>query len=234
MSEAGPSWKAEAENAIRRLPGVVGAHIRMHGDEIGAVFVQTDGSREARRFVRDVEAILATTAGLEIDYRKVSVAATPVLAPLEGAGRPAAEGTGRRLTFENVRIHTSGLHTEAQVELSLGGARVLGTASGPATRGSGLELAAEACLRAAAQFIEDPVSFSLGGLERVRVGRDEVIVVLVRFIHGRHEKALTGSSPSDPDELRAVAYATLDAINRTFSNLRQREPVEYVLRAEVP
>jgi len=237
MSEAGPIWKSDAENAIRRLPGVVGAHIRMQGSEIAAIFVQTDGSRESRRFVRDVEAILATTAGIELDYRKVSVAATPPLGPLLGAtsaAGPGATAAARRLAFENVHLRTAGLSTEAQVELSLGGARVLGTVSGPATRGGGLELVAGACLRAASQFVDDPVSFSLGGLEQVRVGRDQVLVVLVRFIQGRSERALTGSSPCDQDDMRSVAYATLDAINRTFASLRHREPVEFVLRAEAP
>jgi hypothetical protein len=233
MTDAEPSWKVEAENAIRRLPGVVGAHIRIDGGEIGAVFVQTDGSRESRRFVRDVEAILATTSGVELDYRKVSVAATPPVEPLTAAGRVGPE-SARRLSFENVRIHTAGLESEAQVELSLGDTHVVGTASGPATRGSVLELVAGACLEATGQFVEEPVSFSLGGLERVRIGRDEVFVALVRFIQGRSERALAGSSVCDQDDLRSVAYATLDAINRTFSNLRHREAVEYVLRSEIP
>jgi hypothetical protein len=233
MTEAGPIWKNDAENAIRRLPGVVGAHIRMHGDEIGAIFVQTDGSRDSRRFVRDVEAILATTGGVEVDYRKISVAATPPLTLVAAEGRPAAEAPPRRPAFENVRLNTSGLRTEAQVELSLGDTHVLGSAEGPATRGSVLDLVAEACLNATAQFIDEPVSFSPGGLERVRVGRDEVMVVLVRFIQGRSEKALTGSSPCEQDDLRSATYATLDAINRIFSNLKHREAVEYVLEAEV-
>lgn len=230
MTEAGPSWKLDAEDAIRRLPGVVGAHIRMDGEEIGAVFVQTDGSRESRRFVRDVEAVLATTAGIDLDYRKVSVAATPPPEPFDKVRRPGIE-TSRRLTFENVRIRSAGLKSEAEVELSLGDARLVGMASGPATRGSVLELVAEACLEAAGQFVDEPISFSLGGLERVRAGRDEILVVLVRFIQGRTERALSGSSICDQDDLRSVAYATLDAINRTFSNLRHREPIEYVLRA---
>jgi hypothetical protein len=233
MTDTGPSWKVEAENAIRRLPGVVGTHIRMDGEEIGAIFVQTDGSRESRRFVRDVEAILATTAGIDLDYRKVSVAATPPLEPFTTTGRDGVEGT-RRLSFDNVRIRTEELRSEAQVELSLGDTHVMGTASGPATRGSVLELVAGACLEAAGQFVEEPVSFSLGGLERVRIGRDEILVVLVRFIHGRSERPLSGSSICDQDDLRSVAYATLDAINRTFSKLRHREPVEYVLHSELP
>ena len=233
MTEAGPSWKNEAESAIRRLPGVVGAHIRMHGDEIGAIFVQTDGSRESRRFVRDVEAILATSGGIEIDYRKISVAATPPLTLAMPEGRPRTEALPKRPAFENVRLNTSGLKTEAQVELSLGETHVLGSAEGPATRGSVLDLVAEACLDATAQLIDEPVSFSLGGLERVRVGRDEVVIVLVRFIQGRSEKALTGSSPCEHDDLRSATYATLDAINRIFTNLKQREAVEYVLHSEV-
>jgi hypothetical protein len=230
MSEPGPSWRSVAEDAIRRLPGVVGVHVRMHGDEIGAVFVQTDGSRESRRFVRDVEAILATTAGVEIDYRKISVAATPAPSPLEGGG--AGGAAPPRLAFVEVKLETSGLRSRAQVELSLGERHIVGMADGPATRSGGLELVAEACLAAASQFLADPVSFSLGGLERLRVGRDEVLVVLVRFVQGRSEKTLTGSSACDQDDLRSVAYAALDALNRTFASLRLREPEEFVLHLE--
>jgi hypothetical protein len=223
-----PSWRSAAEDAIRRLPGVVGVHIRMHGDEVGTVFVQTDGSRESRKFVRDVEALLATTAQVEIDYRKVSVAATPALASQGGAGGggPAAI----RLAFEQVKLETAGLKSRAQVELALGDQHIVGMAEGPATRSGGLELVAEACLSAATQFLADPVSFSLGGLERLRVGRDEVFVVLVRFVQGRGEKTLSGSSPADQDDLRSVAYATLDALNRPFASLRMRESEEFVLQ----
>ncbi len=226
MTEAGPRWKDEAEDAIRRLPGVIGARIRMQGDEVSAVFVQTDGSRDPRRFVRDVEAVLAVVAGIDLDFRKVSVAA---VRPESGAA-PAAEG--KRLAFENVSLRTSGLATEASVELSLGGARVVGVLSGPATRGSALELVAGACLQAATQLIKTPVSFSLGGLERMRLGRDRVVVVVVRFVQGRTERVLTGSSPSDPGDVRAAAYATLDAINRAFAGLQVREPIEYIVRGE--
>jgi hypothetical protein len=228
MTDPGPSWKSAAEDSIRRLPGVVGVHIRMHGPEVGAIFVQTDGSRESRRFVRDVEAILATTAGVEIDYRKISVAATP------GPGAPEGGRSGGaaapRLTFEHVKLETSGLRSRAQVELSLGETHIVGIADRPATRTGGLEVVAEACLAAATQFLADPVSFSLGGLERIRVGRDEVFVVLVRLVQGRSEKTLTGSSPCEQDDLRAVAYAALDATNRTFSSLRLREAEEFVLQ----
>jgi hypothetical protein len=59
-----------------------------------------------------------------------------------------------------------------------------------------------------------------------------VFVVLVRFVQGRTEKTLTGSSPGDQDDLRSVAYATLDALNRTFGTLRVREPEEFVLQLE--
>jgi hypothetical protein len=230
MADPGPSWKATAEDSIRRLPGVIGVHIRMQGDQIGTVSVQTDGSRDSRRFVRDVEAILATTAGMELDYRKISVAATPALPSSEG-GR-AGGGPQARLAFEHVKLETSGLRSRAQVELSLGDRHIVGMSEGPATRAGGLEIVGEACLAAASQFLSDPVSFSLGGLERLRVGRDEVFVVLVRFVQGRTEKTLTGSSPGDQDDLRSVAYATLDALNRTFGTLRVREPEEFVLQLE--
>jgi hypothetical protein len=226
MAAGDARWKAEAESAIRQLGGVLGVYIRLEGDAIGAVFVQSDGSRDARKIVRDVEALLATQFGIEVDFRKISVAATGPMLPV-----PAARRGDRpeRLAFENVRVETSGLETEARVELSLGDAHVLGIASGPATRGSSLELAAEACLRAAVRFVEETVSFALGGLDRVRIGRDQVVVVVVRMIQGRSEKILSGSSPVEQDDLRTVTYATLDAINRVFGNLTPRQLVEYVL-----
>jgi hypothetical protein len=219
-------WKPQAESAIRQLRGVVGAYIRLEGDEIGAVFAQSDGSRDARKIVRDIEAILATQFGIEVDFRKISVAATEPMLP---AAEPRRRERLSRLGFENVRVETSGLESEARVELSLGDAHILGIARGPATRGSSLELAAEACLRAAARFTEETVTFALGGLDRVRIGRDEIVVVVVRMIQGRTEKVLSGSSPIDQDDLRTVAYATLDAINRVFGQLTPRQLVEYVL-----
>jgi hypothetical protein len=226
MIDGEARWKGQAESAIRQLRGVVGAYIRVEGEEIGAVFAQSDGSRDARKIVRDIEAILATQFGIEVDFRKISVAATEPLLPVDESRRRVRVD---RLAFENVRVETSGLESEARVELSLGDAHILGMARGPATRGSSLELAAEACLRAAVRFVEEMVTFALSGLDRVRIGRDEVVVVTVRMSQGRNEKVLSGSSPVEQDDLRTVTYATLDAINRVFGQLTPRHLVEYVL-----
>ena len=229
MVEGEARWKARAESAIRQLGGVMGAYVRLEGDSIGAVFVQSDGSRDARKIVRDVEAILATQFGIEFDFRKISVAATGPMLPTANNRRPTRP---QRLAFENVRVETSGLETEARVELSLGESHVLGIASGPATRGSSLELVATACLRAANRFAGDSITFALAGLERVRIGQDEIVTVVVRMIQGRTEKVLSGSSPVERDDLRTITYATLDAINRVFANLAPKEMVEYLLDAE--
>ena len=227
MAELDDGSKRDAEAALQRLPGVLGAHVRLDGGRIEAVFIQSDGSRDARKTVRDVEAVLAARHGVEIDYRKISVAVTP-----PGVAGASAPGPAPRLEFANVRVEQSGLSSEARVELHLGEAHVLGIARGPATRTSSAELVAEACLQAAERFIEDPVVFALGAVDRLRLGRDRVIVVSVRLLRGREEKLLTGSCPGESDDQRAVAYATLDALNRTFGLLSVREPVLYVVRSE--
>jgi hypothetical protein len=222
MTELDQQWLARAEEVVCSLAGVRGAHIRVEGGRIGAIFVEADATRDVRKIVRDVEAIMATQFGLEIDYRKVSVATT------EGEPRERRL-PARRLTFESVRVETADLETRARVELALGDAHVLGIAGGPATRASAYDLAAEACLRAAHRFVVEPVAFALSGVERVRIAREEVLVVTVRIIQGRQEKVLTGACPLEQDDLRTVVYATLDAINRVFEQLELRELVEYVL-----
>ena len=126
---------------------------------------------------------------------------------------------------------------EARVELSLGDAHVhRGGPQGPATRMSASRARRRGgAARSNALRRRDGTVFALGGLDRVRIGRDRAIVVSVRMIQGRHEKVLSGSCLA---RARRSAHGELCDPRCNQPGLRAcsslREPIEYVIRGTDP
>ncbi len=86
----GPGFSHKAEAALRELRDVDGVSLQMHGEKVSEIHVETRSRRPAKQIVRDVQTILRTRFGHQIDHRVVSVAYTeaPPVGPV--ASTPAA------------------------------------------------------------------------------------------------------------------------------------------------
>lgn len=228
----------------------------MQGDKVIEIHVETRSKRPAKQIVRDIQTILRTRFGHQIDHRVVSVAYTeapapappPVLreavpvarpagveaavaAPREPAAAQPAAGTAEdRVRFESANLYVSGPRVQAQVVLRWKGLERTGSASGLATRATADELMADATVAAIQEFLEEDIGLGRATVAGLRLGRHEVKIAAVPLVGHRLEKTLVGSCTVEQDAQQAVVLATLAALNRVLGGLRTREPIEYVLR----
>lgn len=255
---SGPRFADRAEAALRELRDVHGVSLQMHGEKVSEIHVETRSRRPAKQIVRDVQTILRTRFGHQIDHRVVSVAYTsppgegdapsaaaheppapmPAPAPGSAAGvsevprmaHPAAAPEEDRVRFESVNLYVSGPRVQAQVELRWKGLVRVGTATGHASRGAADELVAAATVAALQEFLADPVGLGRAMVADLRLGRHDVKIVAVPLVAQRSEKTLVGSCAVEQDAQQAVVLATLAALNRVLGGLPAREPIEFVLR----
>jgi len=85
------AWVQNAETAVTALRGVEAVRILADGDVIREIHVLSTSNRPAKQIVRDVQSVLLTRFGREIDYRVVSVAyCEPSPGPRAAPGVPPA------------------------------------------------------------------------------------------------------------------------------------------------
>lgn len=219
MPEPGP-----LEEAIRRISGIQAARVVTGpGGRVAEVHVLAGRERGAKQLVRDVQSVILTNFGIDIDYRTVSVVqldepATPVAeraAPAAAEEKPVApEPIGiPRAAIMRLVTETSSFTTEVRVGVAVNTFERSGTARGPST--AGLRLVANATVDAVTEMLRAS-AVEVSSAELVTVGAIQVAVVVVRLATSRGEQTLTGSALVRKDANDAVARATLDALNRVI------------------
>ena len=227
MKASSASLAVQAEEAIRGLNGVETVRIRLEGDSIREIHVLSRSGRTAKQIVRDIQTLLLTRFHVEIDHRVVSVVPEPGLMPAPEDGGRAVD---HRIRFGGVNVYVTGRRAQAQVEVRWKGVPRMGSASGWASREGSLQLVVQATLATLQEFLDDSVAFGFEGVEVVRLGRKEVVVVGLELLAHRAHKSLVGSCTVDGDVEQAAVLATLSALNRILGGLPTREPTEYVVR----
>ncbi|MDI6809350.1 MAG: hypothetical protein QME66_10265 [Candidatus Eisenbacteria bacterium] len=220
------------------LKDVLAVEITVQNGDIAEIHVVTEGSRSAKNLVRDIESALFAELKRKVDHRKISIAQKKDIpeVPLDRMRHSGLSfetekvSHSYRVCFEGVNLLVSGNKAHAQVELSLNGLEILGSASGSSSRENSLRLVGDAALQAIEGLIDDDCAFSLGNVEVVRLGSEEVVLVGVRLLCGRTEKVLAGSCVVEEEVQKSVVYAVLDAVNRVFGRLRLKEETEYEVR----
>ena len=90
---ADPWGVKRAENLITSLTGVLSARVVVTPQgEVSEIHVLTLSDVQAKQVVRNIESALMAQLGLKIDHRKISVAQTADVRPIEARWR----STGRR------------------------------------------------------------------------------------------------------------------------------------------
>lgn len=135
-----------------------------------------------------------------------------------------------RFAFQSVNLFVSQAGAHAEVELIRDTVVAFGSTHGERPSRSSLFVIAEATLRAVSEFLDESTLLCLGGLRRITVGDDPVIVVIVDLIKGRDRKSLAGASLVDDDENQTVVFATLDAVNRILGKLDFKNALEYRIK----
>ena len=234
----------DVERALTGLKDVRSARIVTNdAGGILEIHVVADTARSAKMVARDVESILVAKIGLSIDHRKISVAQvegeeTAEAGPASQAeARPAKRVEApaglyltpedKRIEFVGVSLAQSNLVAQARVELSRDGVGTVAEATGADSTDSVLRIVAEATMEAVQRYFENGGLFTVTAVEQMTVGGKPIVVVVVAHVYERGERVLVGACPSSGDVPRAVALATLDAVNRFLRRLEPKEPTEY-------
>ena len=228
----------DVEQALTGLKDVRSA--RIVTDDAGGILeihVVADTTRSAKMVARDVESMLVAKIGMSIDHRKISVAQVDGAseAPVAPRHKKASEtpaglhlaGDDRRIEFIGVSLAQSNLVAQARVELARDGVGTVAEATGADSTASVLRIVAEATIEAIQRYFENGGLFTVTAVEQTTVGGTSIIVVCVAHVFERSERTLVGACPTNGDVPRAVALATLDAVNRFLRRLEPKEPTEY-------
>lgn len=210
----------DIEQAILRIHGIQAARVVPGpGGRISEVHVLAGRERGAKQLVRDVQSVILTNFGVDIDYRTVSIV------QLDDAGitPPSAEAAGRqdplvvpsepRPAIVRLQTETASFTTEVRVAVQVNSHEKAGTARGPST--AGLRLVATATIDAVAELL-NASAVEVQTADLLTVGHVQVAVVVLRLATSRGEQLLTGSALVRKDANDAIARATLDALNRVI------------------
>jgi hypothetical protein len=214
----------QIEDVVRQLKDVISARAVVAATgSLQELHVMTTARRTPKLIARDVESALAAHLGLQIDYKKISIAQTRFVragGQAQVSNRPAnAYGDGAsRLQLNNVTISVQGTRAEATVLLKRGEEISQGVAAGHASSHNQLRLVATATIRAVENgAAEDGTMLVEDVGTHQTIGDRSVALVVVSVISARGEEILTGSALVRQDMWKAVAAASLDAINRYHS-----------------
>lgn len=224
---SGAPEPADLERAILRIQGIQAARVVPGpGGRVSEVHVLAGRERGAKQLVRDVQSVILTNFGVDIDYRTVSVVqleeAAPATAPVEqnsdttsSTPAPAAPVVdSRRPAIVRLVTETAAFTTEVRIGIQVDGHERAGIARGPST--SGLRLVAGATIDAVGELLQAS-AVEVQSAELMTVGSVQMAVVVLRLATSRGEQLLTGSAIVRKDANDAVARATLDALNRVLN-----------------
>jgi hypothetical protein len=212
----------QIEDVVRQLKDIISARAVVAATgSLQELHVMTTARRSPKLIARDIESALSAHLGLQIDYKKISIAQTRFVRTAGSAhspNRPAsAYGAAgdARLQLSNVTISVHGVRAEATVTLKRNDETFQGSAGGHASSHNQLRLVATATIRAVENgAAEDGTMLVEDVCTHQTVGDRMVVVVVVSVISERGEEILTGSALIRQDMWKAVAAASLDAINR--------------------
>lgn len=205
----------QIEDVVRQLKDVVSARAVL--DAVGRVaelHVLVNARRAPKQVARDIESGLKAHLGVDIDYKKISIAQVQGRSALGGASSERV-----RLRFIDVGLTVSGAKAEAVVHLRRDDETYTGSATGHASTHNQSRLIACATLRAVENSADQDGSMVVEDLSTQvsLAGRTAVVVLVSALSLGKGEELLTGSALVRQDAWKAVVNATLDAVNRRLT-----------------
>jgi hypothetical protein len=208
-----------AEELITSLSGVMSA--RIVADRSGGieeVHVLTTPEIQPKQMVRNVESALMAQLGLKVDHRKISVAQTAEMKPIQVLEREAvAEAASRRkLVFVDMVIESPRpRRVTVRVLLKANGQELEGAEEGVDEARSRVQLAARAAVKAMEKELEES-GVVLEGVRVVEAFDRKIVLAAVQGVSGRNSQLLVGTCEVKESAEQAAVLAVMDATNRWF------------------
>ena len=207
-----------AENLLTSLEGILSARVVTTPlGEVSEVHILAQAGLPAKQLVRNIESALLAQLGLKIDHRKISIAQTAEVRPIELLERDAVRERvlQRGVLFESLQVSPSRRHHRIMITVTLSyrGKTESAEEESSDTPRSRVEGAAKASVAVLDRLLTDS-SIALEGARIVEAFDREFAFVGVQGLGGRETLLLTGTAEIKESAERAAVFAVLDATNR--------------------
>ncbi|HXS25161.1 MAG TPA: hypothetical protein VN719_13070 [Gemmatimonadales bacterium] len=206
-----------AENLLTSLEGILSARVVTTPlGEVSEIHILAQSGLAPKQIVRNIESALLAQLGLKVDHRKISIAQTAEVRPLEAVEDAVRErALHRAVLFENLQVSPGRRPHRIMitVTLSFRGQRESADEESSDTPRSRVEAAAKAAVTVLDRLMTDH-SVALEGAKIVDAFDREFAFIAVQGLGGRETLLLTGSSQIKESAERAAVFAVLDATNR--------------------
>jgi hypothetical protein len=213
-----------AENLLTSLEGVLSARVVTTPlGEVSEVHILANAGLAPKQLVRNIESALLAQLGLRVDHRKISIAQTADVRPIETLDRHAVQSRSlqRTVLFEGLTIQPGrrAQRTLVHVALTCEGKTEAGEEEGPDTARGRLESAARATVGVLDRLLQKG-SMMLEGARLIQAMERDVVFAAVQASSGRETVLLTGTAGVRDSVEQAAVLAVLDATNR-WTELRR-------------
>ena len=206
------------ENLITALTGVLSARVVTTPlGEVSEVHVLTRSDIQPKQVVRNIESALMAQLGFKIDHRKISVAQTADVRPIEALHSEAINERAKRrvVVFKNLEVRPSERPQRVlvRVKLAFGDREASAEEIGTDTVRNRVEAAARAAAACLDELIPDN-SIALEGASMLDAFERKFVMVAVHGLGGREAQLLVGTCEIRESAERSAVLAVLDATNR--------------------
>jgi hypothetical protein len=207
-----------AENLLTSLEGILSARVVTTPlGEVSEVHILAQAGLAPKQLVRNIESALLAQLGLKIDHRKISIAQTADVKPIEALERESVRDRvlQRTVLFENLAVAPGKRPHRIliMVTLSFRGQTETAEEETSDTPRSRVEGAAKAAVVVLDRLLTES-SIALEGAKIVDGFDREFAFVAVQGLGGRETILMTGTSEIKESAERAAVFAVLDATNR--------------------
>jgi hypothetical protein len=213
-----PWGMKRVENLITGLTGVLSARVVVTPlGEVSEVHVLTGSGVQPKQVVRNIESALMAQLGFKIDHRKISVAQTADVRPIEALQQEAITERSKKrvVVFKGLEVRPADRPHRVQVRVKLAFAEREAQAEETAT--DTVRNRVESAARAAAACLDELLpdnSVALEGAQIVEAFDRKFVFVAVHGLGGREAQLLTGTCEIREAAERSAVLAVLDATNR--------------------
>ncbi|MGQ0704254.1 MAG: hypothetical protein ACT4PM_14105 [Gemmatimonadales bacterium] len=213
-----------AENLLTSLEGVLSARVVTTPlGEVSEVHILAQAGIAPKQLVRNIESALLAQLGLRVDHRKISIAQTAEVKPIETLERHAVreQALMRSVLFETCQVAPGRRPGRALVQVSLSclGKEENSEEEGPDTVKGRVEAAARATVAVLDRWVSRG-SLVLETAKVIEVNDHSMVFAAVQAVNGRDALLLTGTTEVRGHVERAAVLAVLDATNR-WAELRR-------------
>jgi hypothetical protein len=207
-----------AENLLTSLEGILSARVVTSPlGEVSEIHILAHAGLQAKQLVRNIESALLAQLGLKVDHRKISIAQTAEVRPIELLERDTVRDKmlQRALLFESMSVAPAKRPHRLVITVTLSFRGQTDTAEEETsdTARNRVEAAAKASVVVIDRLLTD-FSIALEGAKIVEAFDREFAFVAVQGLGGRETSLLTGSAEIKESAERAAVFAVLDATNR--------------------